>query len=411
MTSIYSASREDLYDFMRCPKIVAIKAHRALTEVREPAPPIQRKVEPATLGKIGEAAVKLGFAGIPLTTGIQQIARIVPDVNLNEHLLQIAQESLRGAEQIRHRLAEEYGEITIIGKGQGRHPDLAAAVMPDFIAFAEGTKQPIIVEVKGTAKPTPADDFQAKYYNGVAEQFGVYLLERRLEREAVAVSPELVRGAAETVLVYPRRAEYKVVREAFAPDRDVVRELWRAKELGFKGQMPEADCPSKCPHSRFERNLKSKLVEGNMEPIPPLALTFSDGIVEQGYSLDLEYQVNYARGLLPAGFRYSILLGQSGFQGVESDVWRNWLVEVVGLDSEAAETALNLERLLRFHGSRPSSDELLASLGSEVEAWKAILKQRMRSAAPAVLGRATSIYSLPRRSAAFVKDAVKRWRT
>src|SRR3989449_5676714 len=62
--SIFTVSREDIFDYKRCPKIVSIKTYRTTRtkklrhEVTEPKVPI-----PNIVGQIGEAAVRLAFSG------------------------------------------------------------------------------------------------------------------------------------------------------------------------------------------------------------------------------------------------------------------------------------------------------------------------------------------------------------
>ena len=148
MTTIYTISREDLYDYRRCPKIVAIKAYRAIRSVRENRCSEPRELEPATIGMIGEAAVRLGFQGLPRAVAMQRIAHAIPQVKFNEYLEEIAIQSLKGVEEVRGKLAREYGDITIIGKGEGRHPDLAGKVRPDFVAFRGETKSRSSLKLK-----------------------------------------------------------------------------------------------------------------------------------------------------------------------------------------------------------------------------------------------------------------------
>ena len=305
MTLIFTVTREDLYDYGRCPKIVAIKAHRALTAPHERhLPPQPRLVEPTTIGKIGEVAVKLSLQGLPTREAMRGITRSVPEIDGNDYLEEIASESLRGMEEIRRDLESQYAKVTIIGRGEGRHPDLAGTARPDFIAMTERDGTPIIIEAKDSAKTSPSYKFQAMFYNGIAEQFGVYLLEERLEDESPKFIPRLLFQGAETVLVYPRLAHFTIVKEKYMATEERIKDVWKAKELGFKGQAPETNCKKKCAHNR----LKAELPEGNMEPLPPLPLIFSQGILENGHDLDLDYQTNYAWGLLPSRIKLAILL-------------------------------------------------------------------------------------------------------
>jgi hypothetical protein len=84
-------------------------------------------------------------------------------------------------------------------------------------------------------------------------------------------------------------------------------------------------------------------------------------------------------------------------------------MRVVGVDENSADIILDPEKREQFARSRPTGDMLLKSMRNELEPWKDILKKRLEVAAPSILARATSVYSLPSRSDSFVKDAWKRW--
>jgi hypothetical protein len=410
LTSIYTISREDLYDYRRCPKIVAIKAHRAIEALHhKPSPetsaaPAPRKLEPATIGMIGEAAVQLGFQGVPQALAMQQIARKIPEVNFNQYLEEIASQSLRGVEEVRRKLANEYADVTIIGRGEGRHPDLAGKVRPDFIAFRGQSSNPIVVESKDTMRRSSPDNFQAALYNGIAEKYGLYLIQQRLEGKSRIFSPCTLQGDAETLLIYPRLAEYAILREKFVPDSETIKEIWKAKELGFRGLVPETDCGAKCAHHR----LKVKLPQANMEPLPPTPLIFSKGILEAGFNYDISYQATYAWNLLPQTVKLRILFStQKAVKGLAEI--RNWLTKVVGLDEQAADIVVNpIEREV-FLRSKPDARSLLKSMESDLEPWKNILKESLVASAPSILALATTLYSLPKQSFQFVREAWDRW--
>jgi len=381
---------------------VAIKAYRALRAARENRRSEPRVLEPATIGMIGEAAVKLGFQGLPRTVAMEQIAQAIPQVNFNEYLEEIASQSLKGAEEIRAKLAREYGELTIIGKGEGRHPDLPGKVRPDFIAFKERNRNPIIIEIKDTTRMNPTDNFQAALYNGIAERYGVYLIEERVEGRVCMFSPFTIHGDAEAVLIYPRLAEYSIVKDRFVPEEELTRKIWKAKQLGFRGLAPETDCAKKCAHNR----LKVKLGEGNMEPAPPLPLIFSNAVLESGFSYDLGYQVSYGWNLLPLRVKVAITLSARG-AGIDSA--KEWLTGTAGLEKEAAQIVVNSEKREAFLHSKPDAENLMKSADSELETWQGILKGRLATGAPSILAIATAIYSLPKKSSKFVREAWNRW--
>jgi hypothetical protein len=404
MTSLYSVTREDLYDYLRCPKIVSIKAFQELRRERHEPAPSQRVVDPSTVGMIGEEAVQLGFAGVETATAMKQIAYFIPQVNRSQLLKQIALESLRGVEEVRQKLKADYGEITIVGKGQGREPDLAGAVLPDRIAFSSERRIPIIVEVKNSKHQGPADKFQAKFYNGVAEKFGLYILEERVEREVTKLAPRMIHSKAETILLYPRLAASLIIKENFVPARPMIKQVWTAKQLGLRGFSIEADCRSDCPHHR----LKVELPEGNMEPLLPLPLVFSKGMVEDDWNLDTEYQVRYGWKLLPAPLKTALFYHAKKESG-KVDEWKNWLVQDVGLDKEAADIALNFKKQMQFYSSKPNATQLMKSMRSFLDQWRQILKKKIKNSAPVLIGRATSVYSLPTKSTPFVNNAWQRW--
>jgi hypothetical protein len=137
---------------------------------------------------------------------------------------------------------------------------------------------------------------------------------------------------------------------------------------------------------------------------------FSEGMLESGYNLDTEYQVKYARSLLPESIRRAILsFSQTPAVG-GNEKWRDWLIRIGRLDGEAVEIVLDFSKWMKFMRSRPDAQTLLKSMKSELAPWTLILKKRLKIAAPAILGRAASVYPLPEGSSAFVKKARKRWR-
>lgn len=385
---------------------MAIKAYRAIRTSRETQQLQERRIaEPTTIGRIGEAAVKLSLQGVPKHEALKHIAQSIPEIRVNEYLAQIAAQSVEGMDEIRKSLRAARKNVTIIGRGEGRHPDLAGTARPDFIGLMERNGTPIIVEAKDSAKATPAYRFQAMFYNGIAQEFGVYLLRERLEGELPTFSPRLIKSAAETVLVYPRLGSFSIVKEKFFPTQRMIKEVWRAKELGFNGQVPETDCRAKCPHNR----LKAELPAGNMEPLPPLPLIFSEGSLEKGLDLDLEYQAEYAWDLLPTRIKLAVLFSRETSLGTLKEL-KDWLVKNLGISIEAAEIAVDSAKRESFIRSKPDAEELLRLMADELESWEVVLKERLAASAPSILARATAVYSLPSESRRFVRNAWGRWR-
>jgi hypothetical protein len=145
-----------------------------------------------------------------------------------------------------------------------------------------------------------------------------------------------------------------------------------------------------------------------MEPLPPLPLIFSKGSVEEGFDLDLEYQVSYAWDLLPSRIKLAVLFSRDRGRGLE--VLRNWFVKNLAVSSEAADVVLDNVKREAFLGSKPTGDGLLKLMGGELEPWGVLLKERLAVSASSILARATAVYSLPKGSNEFVTDAWGRWR-
>jgi hypothetical protein len=349
-------------------------------------------------------AVKLTLQGVPKHETLSRISHDVPQIKINEYLAQIAAQSVEGMDEIRKSLKAAYKEVTIVGRGEGRHPDLAGTARPDFIGLAKSDGTPIIVESKDTAKEARTYRFQAMFYNGIAEKFGVYLLQERLEGDAPKFFPRILKSTAETILVYPRLASFSIVKEKYVPTEQMIREVWKAKQLGFSGQVPQHECRSKCPHAR----LKANLPEGDLETQPPLPLIFSKGNLENGVDLDLEYQAGYAWDLLPSRIKLAVLFSKAA--GGKLDALKNWLVTNLMISNEAADLVVDKKKRESFLNSKPTGDDLLKLMSHEVEPWQKILKQRLQESSPSILARATAVYCLPEDSSRFVRDAWGRWR-
>jgi len=389
MSSIYSGSRKDVYDYLRCPKILAAKAYSLLRQI--PIRVVPQARETKHIRKVRATAVRLIFEGSSPLTAIQQV-KSVTRLSMDE--LGKVTEFIFKTEKLRRKLTEEYGEIIATCKGMGKHPDLAEYVQPDLIAYVAHREKPFIIEVKSTCQPDAMDVFQARFYNALASESGVYVLNKRRENEMLNFSPRLVKGNFETVLIYPSSESYSVIKEKADVNSQLVHDVWRTKQLGFRGLAPETDCSEDCPH----RKLKVKLREGDMEPLPPLPLMFARGVTESGYNLDINYQVAYACETL-----------RTELSQIQSDpnVARDMLIGNVGLDPEAVDIALGKRGR---YSCQPTAEDLLRSIRYELKPWRRVLGSRATtSAAPYILGLGLHIYGLPNGSTDFVRRSWDEW--
>lgn len=206
----------------------------------------------------------------------------------------------------------------------------------------------------------------------------------------------------DTVLIYLGTESFHVVRDEFVTSRQLIKGLLEAKQLGFRGLVPETDCADDCRYCDLAARMK--LREGSMELLPPLPLTFAEGMLELKYDLDLNYHVAHGSELLPSELRERIRNGRVLIE--ESAKWRHWLTESAKLVPQAADMVLKGQSRYPL---QPSAETLVKFLKGDLRPWQGILGDQVRTSASVILGKALEIYGLPRGSQIFVKDAWDRW--
>lgn len=410
----FTISREEVYDYFRCPKIVAIKAYRHLypPERKKEAPARAEPEVPASIvGKIGEAAVAAAFSPEALAvetiaklkeTVTQQTASTVSNMGvvIDENARRILDETVNGLADIRNFITEEFGDVQVIGRGKCKNGSFPGEALPDFVAVSPKYKQPILIEVKNRPKPVKTDHFQATFYNTVAREAGVVVHEQRFESGRLNLVPVAYhQSIADTLLVYPRGGTYERITDQVSLKEDTLREVWLAKQLGFLGRSPHTDCGSKCPHHR----LGIELPEGNLEVAQPLPLIFAQRLTEIGADLNTNYLQHY--------FYKS---------GIGSDLWLWTLkaegdprlkVEVIRQISSRMKVPEDVvERMAFGRGMMPNPDKVLKEMVGDIEPWEKVLgKERMSGIGPTLQGLVTRIYSLPDRSEEFIRLARRKW--
>src|SRR3989449_3485298 len=191
--SIFTVSRENIFDYKRCPKIIAIKTYRTTRtkklrpEMNEPKIPI-----PNIVGQIGEAAAQLTFSGndeggksldedslVRRKTPEKRIVQIIlsrlnlMDKGMQMDLEVLAKKTLEGLKGIRTEIDQALGPLTIVGRGESRYRTLPTCGYPDYVALTSN-ERPVLIEVKNGAKESPGKDkFQASFYNSLGKTVGV----------------------------------------------------------------------------------------------------------------------------------------------------------------------------------------------------------------------------------------------
>lgn len=127
MVSILTLSRTDVYDYERCPKIVAIKTYRL---IHPPKPKFVLRREPGVSrslsGKIGElsTATSLSLEGDDDEEVEDEVVDVVESTLTmrGERIDGLAKlmilETVKGLRKTRRYIREEYGDVKVIGKGR-----------------------------------------------------------------------------------------------------------------------------------------------------------------------------------------------------------------------------------------------------------------------------------------------------
>ena len=450
MKGIFTISRHDFYDYFKCPKIISLKIHRDLIRPPPLPKPKPRRNIQYEIGTIGEETTKQVFsesgdeileeAGLGADEEFEEEEEFeiseepsLPkklEVNLSQkgvlldtQMKNILRETLSGLKTIRKFLEDEYGEIKILGRAESKNGVLPGKIKPDFVGISNDMKKPLLIEVKNSSRINQKpDNFQASFYNSVAKNHGVLVLQERLEDEQNIITPKTIEDVLpETILVYPRLGEYQKITDTVQMSQEIIDEIWQAKQLGLMGKTPHTDCDSSCPHHRL-----GVLPEDNIEPAIPLPLIYAQGVREQGKNFDLDY----LRGYLykkPVGLEFYNTLWDFKHKNFQIDEFnyrdpakakqkRESLEDNKEkfLDLFSEKTGLSrktLENLsIRRENIWKNDKKIIKEMGNELDPWQKILgKKKFMGLNQTIKGFTTKIYGLPDNSEVFIKRSWKEW--
>ncbi|MBI4232302.1 hypothetical protein HY605_03650 [Candidatus Peregrinibacteria bacterium] len=413
---IFTISREDVYDYLRCPKIVAIKSYRALHPPERTKPTIRAEpaVPASVIGKIGEAAVAAAFSPVATATeSLNALKEVVAHqtistvssmgVTLDASARGILDETVKGITEIRKFITDEYGDIQVIGKGGCKNGPFPGEALPDFVALTPTRKQPILIEVKNSSKPLKTDRFQATFYNTVARETGVVVHEQRVEEGKLVLTPVAYHESiADTLVIYPRGGSYERIDSQIDMSGSTIQRIWQAKQLGFTGKSPHTDCDTKCPHYR----LGVDLPEGNLEAATPPPLIYAKGLTEVDFNLDTDYLHNFFwKSGLASGIYYELFMARDDPDRIK---------KIAGQIAARINIPQDIVKRMAFPQQiTPDSNKIMKSMASDFEPWEMILgKERIKSIGYSTIqGLATRFYTLPDRSEEFVKRSWSKWQT
>jgi hypothetical protein len=411
MTSIITLSRTDIYDYLRCPKIVSIKTYRLIHPPRRRRIAARREpqVSPAVIGKIGEAAVAsaLSIDSDKEGEGLdEEIAKLTVSkvaskgVEIHGLAREILTETVEGLRDTRKYIREEYGKVKVVGKGRCKNGPFPGEALPDLVALSPRSQKPILIEVKNGRQASATDRFQASFYNTVARETGVLVQEERLEDNEPEFLPQVrFNTITDTLLVYPIGRTYEKVTDRINMKHDRLQEIWEAKQLGLLGKSPSTDCDSKCLH----RRLKIDLPEGSLEPAKPIPLIYAKGLVESGYDLDLDYLRSYSYVVDP-----NWDIGELVEEAQENMKRKEKVIRAVVKETRLPEDVV---RKMFFEEQEwPEPKRVFREMANELEPWERLLNLKwMRKAKQRSSGQASRIYTIPEESDRFVKRSWDKW--
>src|SRR6266480_3440495 len=317
-SSIFTVSREDVFDYKRCPKIVAIKTYRKTRTRKERSEPNDSGIPlPNIVGQIGEAAVRLAFSGtderdesvgecslVHRKTEGKRIAQLILlrlnliDRGMQMDLELLAEKTLDGLKEIRADIDRALGPLTIIGRGESRYGALPTCGYPDYVALTSN-KKPVLIEVKNGVKVSPGkDEFQASFYNSLGKTAGVVVHELSLSDGGIRPNVQVhLEEDAETLVLYPRLNKWRRITDAVDIKSDDLEEIWAAKQLGILGRWPTTECGSDCPHTKYGIVLPEDSLDTVAKPLP---LIFAKGAADLGVDYDFNFMRRYIPKITPS---------------------------------------------------------------------------------------------------------------
>ena len=432
--SIFTVSREDIFDYKRCPKIVAIKTYRT-TRTKKPRPEMNEPKVPIRniVGQIGEAAVRLAFSGtddrdesfgedsllLRKTLGNRIAQLIMSGLNLMDKGIQmdlelLAKKTIEGLREIKPEIDLALGPMTVIGRGESRYGALPTCGYPDYVALSSNDK-PVLIEVKnGSRENSTRDRFQASFYNSLGRTVGVVVHDTNVNDGSVRQSVKMhLEKDAETLVVYPRLHKWERVTDTVGIDQDEIEEIWSAKQLGIFGRWPDIHCESNCPHSRY----KIVLPEDSLDTVAkPLPLIYAKGAADLGIDYNFNFALRYVHKTTPNAiselWNLGPLLGKVPTTNLEP--FAAMIERRLGLGRESAAKLLRsiagLDSGELSSRTRIDPRRVEKEMATYLEPWQRLLPQKVLDGiGPTAQSIGTQSYSLPRQSNLIIDKSWNKW--
>ena len=337
--SVWKISHDDLYDYVRCPRILAFKYMGVKVRVQRHRSPTE--VSPYTIGRIGEEAFihALESRGAVNLSKVVQIDEIksamdfedstsTADAAENERetldriskkvmssidpetlskakdaINAVIKSSVEGALQLVKDLESRYGKPVVFSKANVRSTILQAQGYPDFIVGFENNRY-VILEVKNAQRPSTTHIAQAGFYMEASKLAGATILMERITENRIELEPIAMSNITDSIVVYPRLKEIRTALEFGLTTEDALN-IMKIKHLATKGLVPKEANYTYCNKCQFRNVCKSmpesKKVELNSVKIAiPLPITIALKVNEKyGIDLDLLFHGFYLSHYIP----------------------------------------------------------------------------------------------------------------
>jgi CRISPR/Cas system-associated exonuclease Cas4 (RecB family) len=309
----------DVYDYLRCPKILAFKAMglklRRLESRRRPAikpytvgrlgerltaeliPQLTESRREADLEKVGEgppfkvfrqAQERLSF----LKREVDRVSREVlgrPLKYSGGEVRELVMEDVAGLVKVASKLSREFGSLQMVGEGVVKSSALPSEGNVDLV-FSTKSGKFLMAEVKNTASISSEEKFQPSFYNSIS-RVGALVIGKRVNGNKPEYLP-LVRPSENvaTVLINPRLGVLQKV-DKVIPLENILQGIWESKELGMLKKQPEVpkrDYCDRCPWKKYCSNWGRRgPPEARLDEIAkPPYLIVTKGLEECGFDLD-----------------------------------------------------------------------------------------------------------------------------
>jgi len=338
---------QNVYDFLRCPKILAFKTAGLCVREKTQTRACQgRSVNPVNLGTLGEIVAEellppltsqgadlqlaervLDSIGEPsiddepsfselLIGGLAEKMRKIlfrrrPDlkekllervrslrVDLDGALKSIFDQVVAGIQLVAAIIRERYGEMEFIGHAEAKTPTLPSFLRPDLVFKVKNTETLLLIEVKNKKRLNAQDRFQAAFYASLGSIGGIAIREHRTLGEGYSLAPKsFLKPHSGCVLINVRTGTV----EETSPEVDVLpmlEKIWEAKHLGLLGKQPEAAPSDYCRRCLWKKHCEHFTRSGpptaSLDTVAkPLPLLMAKGLLERNIDLDALWWEEY----------------------------------------------------------------------------------------------------------------------